>query len=208
MISNYWKAVPLALGVLVPFALAARAEDEPHTQRKVVIVDDDDPVVVHDSHGARRGYLGVELIEMTPDLRAHYGAPRDAGVLVGEVEADSPAAKAGIEVGDIITRSDGEPVQSVSHLTRMVRAKKAGDSVKIEVSRNRASKTLTATVAERASSRHERTLVLPDLAQIRPMLGQLDDFHGLRERLDQIEKRLTTSKRNSRTADRTTQDRD
>jgi len=190
MISNYWKAVPLALGMLVPFALTARAEDESHTQRKVVIVGDDDPVVVHGSHGARRGYLGVELIEMTPDLRAHYGAPRDAGVLVGSVEADSPAAKAGIEVGDIITRSDGEQVESVSELTRMVRAKKAGDSVKIEVSRNRATKTLTATVAERSSSRHERTLVLPDLAQVRPMLGQLDDLRGLRDRLDEIEKRL------------------
>ena len=190
MISNYWKAVPLALGMLVPFALTARAEDESHTQRKVVIVDDDDPVVVHGSHGVRRGYLGVELIEMTPDLRAHYGAPRDAGVLVGSVEADSPAAKAGIEVGDIITRSDGEQVESVSELTRMVRAKKAGDSVKIEVSRNRATKTLTATVAERSSSRHERTLVLPDLAQVRPMLGQLDDLRGLRDRLDEIEKRL------------------
>lgn len=189
MISNYWKAVPLALGMLVPFALTARAEDESHTQTKVVIVDDD-PVVVHGSHGARRGYLGVELIEMTPDLRAHYGAPREAGVLVGSVEADSPAAKAGIEVGDIITRSDGEKVESVSDLTRMVRVKKAGDSVKIEVSRNRAIKTLTATVAERSSSRHERTLVLPDLAQVRPMLGQLENLHGLRDRLDQIEKRL------------------
>ena len=190
MISNYWKAVPLALGMLVPLALSARAEDEPNSKTKVVIVDDDDPIVVRGSHGARRGYLGVELIEMTPDLRAHYGVPRDAGVLVGSVETDSPAAKAGIEVGDIITRGDGERVQSVSDLTRMVRSKKAGDSVKIEVSRNRASKTLTATVAERASSRHERTLVLPDLAQVRPMLGQLDDLHGLRERLDQIEKRL------------------
>ena len=189
MSSNYWKAVPLALGMLVPFALTARAEGESHTQTKVVIVDDD-PVVVHDSHGARRGYLGVELIEMTPDLRAHYGAPRDAGVLVGAVEADSPAAKAGIEVGDIITRSDGAQVESVSDLTRWVRAKKAGDSVKIEVSRNRATKTLTATVAERSSSRHERTLVLPDLAQVRPMLGQLDDLHSLRDRLQQIERRL------------------
>jgi S1-C subfamily serine protease len=189
MISNYWKAVPLALGMLVPFTLTARAEDESHSQTKIVIVDDD-PVVVHGSHGARLGYLGVELIEMTPDLRAHYGAPRDAGVLVGSVEADSPASKAGIEVGDIITGSDGERVESVSDLTRMVRAKKAGDSVKIEVSRDRASKTLTATVAERSSSRHERTLVLPDLAQVRPMLGQLDDLHGLRDRLQQIEKRL------------------
>jgi len=189
MISNYGKTVLLSLGMLAPFALAAPAQDEPNAKTKVVIVDDD-PIVVHGSHAARRGYLGVELIEMTPDLRAHYGAPRDAGVLVGSVESDSPAAKAGIEVGDIITRGDGERIESISDLTHMVRAKKAGDSVKIEVSRNRATRTLTATVAERASSGHERTLMLPDLAQVRPMLGQVDDLRGLHDRLDHIEKRL------------------
>ena len=43
---------------------------------------------------------------MTQELRAHYGAPKDAGVLVAGVESESPAAKAGIQVGDIVTRAD------------------------------------------------------------------------------------------------------
>ena len=48
--------------------------------------------IAHDGH---RGYLGVQLVEMTPDLRTHFGAPADAGVFIGKVEKDSPAAKAG-----------------------------------------------------------------------------------------------------------------
>ena len=45
------------------------------------------------------GYLGVELVDLTPELREHFGAPRDVGVMVGRVEPGSPAARAGLEVG-------------------------------------------------------------------------------------------------------------
>ena len=48
------------------------------------------------------GFIGLQPVEMTPDLRQHFGAPRDAGVFVGSVEADSPAAKAGLQVLSLI----------------------------------------------------------------------------------------------------------
>ena len=54
------------------------------------------------------GYIGVRPVEMTPDLRIHFGAPKEAGVFVGKVEKDSPAAKAGLQVADIVTTADGE----------------------------------------------------------------------------------------------------
>jgi len=174
--------------LIVPSANAARGEDNPKIDKKIVIVEDgpaDAGVAPH----ARRGYLGIQLIEITPELRAHYGVARDAGVLVGGVEPDSPAAKAGIEVGDIITRAGGERLESVQELTRMVRDKKTGDTLKIEVSRNHATKNLTATVAER-TVRHGRAWTIPDLEQVRPMLSQLEHSRSLRDRLDQIEKRL------------------
>ena len=50
------------------------------------------------------GYLGVQLMDITEELREFYGAPRDAGTLVSRVAEDSPAAAAGFEVGDVITR--------------------------------------------------------------------------------------------------------
>ena len=195
MITDLWKTTILALLILVPSANAVRAEDNPKIDKKIVIVEDG-PADARVAHHARRGYLGIQLIEITPELRAHYGVARDAGVLVGGVEPDSPAAKAGIEVGDIITRADGERLESAQELTRMVQDKKTGDTLKIEVSRNRATKSLTATVAER-TVRHERALTMPDLQQVRPMLeevrpmlSQLEHSRSLRDRLDQIEKRL------------------
>jgi len=186
MLTHFWKAVALTVLLLVPSASAAPAGDDPKNEKKIVV--EEDPLVFHLSHSARHGYLGIQLIEMTLELRVHYGAPRDAGVLVGAVEAESPAAKAGLEVGDIITKVDGESIGSTQHLSQAVRAKKAGDTVKIEVSRNRTNKSLTATVAERA--RHERSWTIPDLEQVRPLLGRLGDMRSLRERLDEIEKRL------------------
>jgi len=135
---------------------------------RVVVLDDDgnvdvDPVIVGDLpdfdgddlprvvrfHGHRAGgYLGVRSIEMTPELRQHFGAPKDAGVLVGTVEPESPAAKAGIQVGDILTAVDGEEVGSTRELSRSVRRHKAGDAVKVDLLRERAKKTLTVTIQE------------------------------------------------------------
>ena len=100
-------------------------------------------------HGHRSGgYLGVRSIEMTPELRQHFGAPRDAGVLVGTVEPESPAAKAGIQVGDILTAVDGEGVGSTRALSRSVRRHKDGDTVKVDLLRDRSKKTLAVTIKE------------------------------------------------------------
>ncbi len=95
------------------------------------------------------GFIGVRPIEMTPELRQHFGAPRDAGILVGSVEADGPAAKAGLQVGDVVTKIDGDPVDSTRELVRLVRHKKGGETVTLELLRDKASKRLTVTVAER-----------------------------------------------------------
>src|SRR4029077_19784150 len=111
MITDLWKTAILALLLIVPSTIAARGEDNPKIDKKIVIVEDG-PADARVAHHPRRGYLGIQLIEITPELRAHYGVARDAGVLVGGVEPDSPAAKAGIEVGDIITRDGGARLEA------------------------------------------------------------------------------------------------
>lgn len=195
MRSDLWRAAPLALLLAAPPVPAARAEEKPQVEKRIVIEDDDEPIVVRSPRSSSRGYLGVQLVEITPELRAHYGANRNAGVLVGSVEPDSPAAKAGIEVGDVIVKADGESVESVNDLTGRIRDKKAGDTVKIEISRNRAAKTVTATIAER-TARHGHTISIPDLAEVHPLFGHSSD-HSLRDRLDAIEKRLDSLEKKS-----------
>lgn len=104
----------------------------------------------------RKGtFLGVELVDITPALRALYGAPKDAGVLVGEVEKDSPAAKAGLEVGDVLIAVDGEKVTAARSVSRAVWRKNPGEAVELRVTRKGSAKTLTAKVAERTGDEAE-----------------------------------------------------
>lgn len=157
------------------------------------------------------GYIGVRPVEMTPELRTHFGAPKDAGVFVGTVEADSPAAKAGLQVGDIVTSADGQKVEGRRDLVRTIRRKKDGDTVQLDVVRDRAAKKFTVTVAEREDARvrlgelgpqmkrfHMRHPVppvppVPPVAPAPPVPSDIQDqLDDLQKRLDALESRIPT----------------
>ncbi|HEY7818005.1 MAG TPA: PDZ domain-containing protein [Vicinamibacteria bacterium] len=118
------------------------------------------------------GYLGVEVLPMTEELRAHFGSPEDAGVLVARVKEDSPAAAAGIQVGDVLTAVDGKSIQGPPGLALAVREKKAGESVSVDYVRDGAALTASVIVDER-----DRTVV--DLAQFEAALPPVGAFPGL-----------------------------
>lgn len=94
-------------------------------------------------------YLGVELVNLNEPLRAHFGVPEGSGVLVSNVADDSPAARAGLQVGDIVTRFDGEDVTSSRKLTTMVRKAEAGDPADIEAWRDGKVERFSTTLDER-----------------------------------------------------------
>ena len=97
----------------------------------------------------RRGYLGVQLVELTPELRQHYGVSPEIGVLVGKVEPGSPAEAAGLRVGDLITALDGEGMGSSWEIRRHVRALEEGETVAIEVHRDGSRMDLSANIVEK-----------------------------------------------------------
>src|SRR5512140_605983 len=76
-----------------------------------------------------RGRIGVVIQEVTRDLATSFGLDRARGALVNQVEKGGPAEKAGLEVGDIITRFDGKAVGSSSDLPRMVGGTRPGAKV-------------------------------------------------------------------------------
>lgn len=83
-----------------------------------------------------RGQMGVMIQDLTPSLAsAMEGAPKE-GVLVGDVVEKSPAQKAGLRRGDIVTQIDGEPVRSSSDLRNRVALRGAGKEVHLTVWRN------------------------------------------------------------------------
>jgi PDZ domain len=106
-------------------------------------------------------FLGVELTDSTPELREHLGGPRDAGVLISRVEDSSPAAQAGIEVGDIVTSVDGEAVESARDLRHAIASREAGDAVTIELYRDGKAEQVTATLAKREPRMFTKRLELP-----------------------------------------------
>jgi membrane-associated protease RseP (regulator of RpoE activity) len=166
----------------------------------VQIVKGDGPVVVH--VGPRR-YIGARLIDVTEELRTHWGAPKEAGVLVAEVEADGPAAKAGLRVGDLVTRADGKSIEGSMDLTRAVRDKEKDERIELEVVRGGRTQNITVAVGERPG--RERTIDLGDLSgeinrEVRrgfrghpwnwTWSGDLSELKSLDDRLEELEKRL------------------
>lgn len=141
------------------------------------------------------GFIGVQPVEMTPDLRQHFGAPRDAGVFVGSVEPDSPAAKAGVQVGDIVTKVDGDDVGSPRELSRLVRHRRSGETITLDVLRNKAARTVKVTVSERKGS-EVRVGELPEKRHGHDGVWNWKSFAtpGLppdyEQRLDDLEKKL------------------
>lgn len=95
------------------------------------------------------GYLGIELVDLTPELREHFGAARDAGVMVGRVEPGSPAAKAGLAVGDIVTRIGAEPVHDSWGFSGEVTSRESGESLELTVVRDRRARQIVATLERR-----------------------------------------------------------
>ena len=127
-----------------------------------------------------RGYLGVQVLGLTPELRAHFGAPEDAGVLVSKVEEGSPAADAGIQVGDVLTAVDGKPIAGPQSLALAIREKKPGDTVSVDFLREDGALNASVAVEERDRSvidLAEFEVALPEIAPF-PGTGPLPGGHG------------------------------
>jgi len=101
------------------------------------------------AHGqVTRGYLGVTVQEMTQSLADAFGLKTLAGTLVSAVEPGGPAAKAGLEPGDVILKFDGKEVTNSADLPVRVANLPPGASVKLEVLRKGATKELDVTLGK------------------------------------------------------------
>ena len=95
-----------------------------------------------------RGWIGVSIQDVTPDLAKEFGATENSGALVGDVMEDSPASKAKLERGDIITAYNGVIVRDPNHLRGLVAETAPGTTVRLSVLRDKKTVDLTLTVGE------------------------------------------------------------
>ncbi|HZR45263.1 MAG TPA: DegQ family serine endoprotease [Candidatus Manganitrophaceae bacterium] len=95
-----------------------------------------------------RGWLGLSIQEVTPDLAREFGLPKPEGVLIGDLLPGSPAAKAGLHRGDVILEVDGKAVESTGQLRNLVASTSIGGALKLIILREGKPRNLTATVEE------------------------------------------------------------
>lgn len=93
-----------------------------------------------------RGWLGVMIQKITPELQKSFGLSQSEGALVGDVIPDGPAAKAGIKRGDVITRFNNQAVKDMEDLPKIVASTTPGLVVDVDVIRDSSKKTLHVTI--------------------------------------------------------------
>ena len=95
----------------------------------------------------KRGQLGVSMYTVTPDIAHSLGLASAVGALVSQVVEGSPADKAGLRVGDVITSVNGQPVKSNSELRNAIGLMRVGDSMDIGLTRDGKPMRVTAVIA-------------------------------------------------------------
>ena len=126
----------IGLGFAIPSNMAKHVMDQLVTNGKV-----------------RRAQLGVRIQSITPEMASALGLPSAQGALVSDVDDGSPAAKAGLKQGDVITRYNGRPVADNNQLRNAVASTMPGTTVPVQVLRNGKTETLQATVGELPATR-------------------------------------------------------
>ena len=121
----------MGISFAVPIAEAIRVSEQLKTIGRVV-----------------RGRIGVQIGEVTKEVAESLGLPRAQGALVARVEPGSPAEKAGVEAGDIITHFNGTTLEKSGDLPRLVGNTKPGSKSTLTVLRKGAKRDLQVTVAE------------------------------------------------------------
>ncbi|MCI0548168.1 MAG: DegQ family serine endoprotease [Candidatus Rokubacteria bacterium] len=95
-----------------------------------------------------RGWLGVTIQPLTPELAQSFGLKEPTGILIADVVAESPAAKAGLAAGDVITEFDGKVVNAPPDLQKAVALSSPGKAVPVKIWRDKAARTLEIKVGE------------------------------------------------------------
>jgi serine protease Do len=82
-----------------------------------------------------RGFIGILPQELTPDMAKAFGMPNARGVAIASVEPDTPALRAGLKVGDVITAINGNPVDDVNAFRFQIAGFEAGTTVHLKIAR-------------------------------------------------------------------------
>jgi serine protease Do len=103
-----------------------------------------------------RGYLGVQIQPVTPEIAEGLGIKETQGALVAEVQPDTPAAKAGVKAGDVVLTVNGTAIKDARELSRRIASLKPGESVKLGLSRDGKERVVEVTLSQLPDKRAEQ----------------------------------------------------
>jgi len=103
----------------------------------------------------RRGRLGISMRDLTPERARALGLTANQGAVIADVQPDSPAARAGLRVGDVVTAVNGRPVYTASGLRARLGVLPVGETVELSVRREDGAHTIRARIGE-IEARHAR----------------------------------------------------
>jgi serine protease Do len=109
-----------------------------------------------DNGSVIRGWIGVQIQPVTQDIADGMGLKQALGALVADPQKDGPAAKAGIEAGDVITAANGQPVKDARELARIIGGFAPGSTVKLDVLREGKSKVVSLTLGQLPNDRQAK----------------------------------------------------
>ncbi|WP_298268585.1 DegQ family serine endoprotease [Geobacter sp.] len=130
-----------------------------------------------------RGWLGVTIQPITPDLARSFGLENEKGALIADVVKDGPAAKAGLESGDVVLEFDGKKIREVNELPRIVAATPVGRTVKVKILRDGKPREVEVTVGRLAEGEEGGTKVAEEKLgmTVRELNPELAAKMGLKE---------------------------
>ena len=140
---NLASFVASAVLLLIPASMSIMAQQPPS------------PPAFREAQMPETGWLGVSIEEISQQKAQELKLPGLYGVLVMELGADSPAAKAGLKNGDVITDYDGQRVEGMIEFRRLVRETPPGRTVKLTVWRDARSQTLSVEVGKNPAPNQE-----------------------------------------------------
>jgi len=96
----------------------------------------------------RRGVLGIEMQDLTPELTSAFGLTEKKGAVITKIGSNTPAAEAGLKAGDVITALNNQPIKTASDIRNRVGLLRVGEKVKMTVIRSGQTLNLTAVIAD------------------------------------------------------------
>ncbi len=144
----------VGIGFAIPASIAASVVDQLRTEGRI-----------------ERGWLGVLLQPVSPEIAEGLGLAAEGGSLVANVESDSPAAKAGLKPGDVVLAVNGRPLDSVKALARAVADTRPGSTLTLSISREQKTSDLQVVIGSPPGAAQVASAADPADAGSAPRLG-------------------------------------